>query len=111
MRDSFRESDPKCIKLDQVNRRIQLPKIGWVRYRNSREVLGEIRSVTVRLAVDKGLVSIRTLRAVEPRLQPARSSVWMGESLASIPCPTVSTKSRCSRLEGCCRSERNSNDG
>src|SRR6266481_5586008 len=33
-----------------------------------------------------------------------RRSVWMGESLASIPCPTVSTKSSCSRLEGCCRS-------
>jgi len=82
MRDSFRESDPKCIKLDQVNRRIPLPKIGWVRYRNSREVLGEIRSVTVRLAVGKWLVSIRTLREVEPRLQPARSSVGLDGGVA-----------------------------
>ncbi|PYX57501.1 MAG: cytosine methyltransferase, partial [Acidobacteria bacterium] len=40
VRDSFRESDQKCIKLEQGNNRIQLPKIGWVRYRNSREVLG-----------------------------------------------------------------------
>src|SRR5205814_3593810 len=47
VRDSFRESDQKCIKLEQGNNRIQSPKIGWVRYRNSREVLGEIRSVTV----------------------------------------------------------------
>ncbi len=39
IRDSFRESDPKGIRLDQVNSRIQLPKIGWVRDRNSREVL------------------------------------------------------------------------
>jgi putative transposase len=46
LRDSFRESDPKCIKLDQANCRIQLPKIGWMRYRNSREVLGAVRSVT-----------------------------------------------------------------
>src|SRR6267378_363593 len=82
IRDSFRESDPKCIKLDQVNRRIQLPKIGWVRYRNSREVLGEIRSVTVRLAVGKWLVSIRTLREVEPRLHPARSSVGLDGGVA-----------------------------
>jgi len=29
--------------LEQGNNRIQLPKIGWVRYRNSREVLGEIQ--------------------------------------------------------------------
>jgi putative transposase len=44
---SFRESDPKCITLDQANSRVRLPKIGWVRYRNSREVLGTIRNVTV----------------------------------------------------------------
>ena len=53
-----------------------------MRYRNRREVLGEIRSVTVRLAVGKGLVSIRTLRAVEPRLQPASSSVGLDGGVA-----------------------------
>ena len=82
LRDSFRESDPKCIKLDQVNRRIQLPKIGWVRYRNSREVLGEIRSVTVSLSAGKWLVSISTLREVEPRLHPSRSSVGLDWGVA-----------------------------
>jgi putative transposase len=50
LRDSFRESDPKCIKLDQANHGIQLSNICWVRYRNSREVLGDIRSVIVRLS-------------------------------------------------------------
>jgi putative transposase len=39
-RSSFRESDPKCVTLDQGDSRIRLPKIGWMRYRNSREVLG-----------------------------------------------------------------------
>src|SRR5438105_10353621 len=68
IRDSFRESDPKCIKLDQVNRRIQLPKLGWVRYRNSREVLGEIPSVTV---------SISTRREFEPPVHASRSSVGL----------------------------------
>jgi putative transposase len=38
--DSFRYPDPKQIKLDQANSRIFLPKLGWLRYRNSREVLG-----------------------------------------------------------------------
>jgi len=66
--DSFRESDPKCIQLDQVNRRIQLPKLGRVRYRNSREVLGEIPSVTV---------SISTRREVEPPVHASRSSVGL----------------------------------
>ena len=45
--NAFRYPDPEQIKLDQANSRIFLPKLGWVRYRNSREVLGELRNVTV----------------------------------------------------------------
>ena len=41
-RDSFRYPDPKQIKLDQGNSRIFCP-LGWLRYRNSREVLGTVR--------------------------------------------------------------------
>ena len=40
-RDSFRYPDPKQIKLDQGNRRLYLPKLGWLRFRKSREVLGD----------------------------------------------------------------------
>ncbi|PKN04967.1 MAG: cytosine methyltransferase, partial [Deltaproteobacteria bacterium HGW-Deltaproteobacteria-9] len=36
--DSFRYPDPVQIKLDQGNSRIFLPKLGWLRYRNSRDV-------------------------------------------------------------------------
>ena len=82
IRDSFRESDAKCIKLDQVNSRMQLPKIGWVRYRNSREVLGEIRSVTVSSSVGKWFVSISTRREVEQPLHPSRSSVGLDWGVA-----------------------------
>ncbi|WP_150125092.1 transposase [Aquaspirillum sp. LM1] len=45
--DSFRY--PQGCKLDQANDRIFLPKLGWLRYRNSREVLGAIKNVTVSL--------------------------------------------------------------
>lgn len=45
--DSFRYPDPKQIKLDQGNSRIFLPKLGWLRYRNSRQALGEVKQVTV----------------------------------------------------------------
>jgi putative transposase len=45
--NSFRYPDPKQIKLEQGNGRIFLPKLGWLRYRDSREVLGEVRNVTV----------------------------------------------------------------
>ena len=45
--DAFRYPAPKQIKLDQANNRLFLPKLGWLRYRNSRDVLGELRNVTV----------------------------------------------------------------
>lgn len=63
--DSFRYPDPKQIKLDQANGRIFLPKLGWLRYRNSREALGELRNVTVSLSCGKWFVSIQTRREVE----------------------------------------------
>jgi len=81
-RDSFRESDPKCIKLEQANSRIQLPKIGWVRYRNSREVLGQIRSVTVSLSAGKWFVSVNTLREVEQPQHPSTSAVGLDWGVA-----------------------------
>ena len=45
--DSFRFPEPRQFKLDQGNSRLFLPKLGWLRYRNSREVLGELRNITV----------------------------------------------------------------
>ena len=63
--DSFRYPDPKQIKLDQANSRLFLPKLGWLRYRNSRDVLGELRNVTVSLSGGKWFVSIQTEREVE----------------------------------------------
>jgi putative transposase len=38
--ESFRYTDPEQFRLDAGNSRILLPKLGWVRYRNSRDVLG-----------------------------------------------------------------------
>ena len=52
--DSFRYPDPKQIKLDQGNSRIFLPKLGWLRYRNSRQALGEVKQVTVSANVEIG---------------------------------------------------------
>ena len=39
---SFRYPQGTC--LEQNNNRIWLPKLGWVRYRNSREVLGAVKN-------------------------------------------------------------------
>ena len=73
--DSFRCPDPKQIQLDQANSRIFLPKLGWLRYRNSREVLGMVRNVTVSPSSGKWYFSIQTEREVEPPVHPSGSMV------------------------------------
>ena len=57
-KDSFRF--PQGCKLEQENNRIYLPKIGWVRYHNSRNVLGIIKNVTISQKCGKWYVSIQT---------------------------------------------------
>ena len=72
---SFRYPDPKSIKLEQCNNRIYLPKLGWLRYRNSRDVLGNVRNVTISKAGDKWFVSIQTEREVEQPIPTATSAI------------------------------------
>ena len=80
--DSFRYPDPKQIKLEQHNSRIFLPKLGWIRYRKSRDVLGAVKNVTVSLSGGKWFVSIQTEREVE---QPAPQGGAVGIELADAP--------------------------
>ncbi|AQR65132.1 cytosine methyltransferase [Aquaspirillum sp. LM1] len=63
--DSFRYPDPKQIKLDQANSRLFLPKLGWLRYRNSRQALGAVKNITVSQSCGKWFVSIQTEREIE----------------------------------------------
>ena len=64
--DSFRY--PQGVKLDQGNSRVFLPKLGWVRYRNSRDVIGEVKNATVSQSCGKWFVSIQTELEVEQPL-------------------------------------------
>ncbi|MBC3871479.1 RNA-guided endonuclease InsQ/TnpB family protein [Undibacterium oligocarboniphilum] len=66
MGDSFRY--PQGVKLDQGNSRVFLPKLGWLRYRNSRGVLGEVKNATVSHSCGKWFVSIQTEREVDQPL-------------------------------------------
>jgi putative transposase len=63
--DGFQFPDKNQITVDSVNGRIKAPKLGWLRYRKSRDVLGEVRNVTVSLRCGKWSVSILTKREVE----------------------------------------------
>src|ERR1700733_15090916 len=64
--ESFRYPDAKQFEIDQSNSRIKLPKLGWIRYRNSREILGTPKNITVRLCAGRCYVSIQTEREVQP---------------------------------------------
>ncbi|QUV99749.1 transposase [Chloracidobacterium sp. MS 40/45] len=85
--DSFRYPDPKQIRLDQTNRRLFLPRLGWVRYRHSRDVLGAVKNVTVSTGdrpvarTGKWYVSIQTEREVEPPL-PTGGAVGVDMGIA-----------------------------
>ncbi|MGO0666015.1 RNA-guided endonuclease InsQ/TnpB family protein [Pseudomonas aeruginosa] len=74
-RDIFRFPDSKQFKLDQGNSRIFLPKLGWLRYRNSRQVLGTLKNVTVSLSAGHWYVSIQTEREVAVPLHAAPLAV------------------------------------
>ncbi|MBO0612510.1 RNA-guided endonuclease InsQ/TnpB family protein [Thiothrix fructosivorans] len=79
--DSFRYPDPKQIKLDQGNNRIFLPKLGWIRYRNSREALGELRNVTVSGKSGKWYISIQTQREVEQSVSTTATGAECSRSI------------------------------
>ena len=51
---------PQGCKLEQQNSRLYLPKIGWIRYRNSQKVVGKIKNVTLSQKCGRFFVSIQT---------------------------------------------------
>jgi putative transposase len=78
--DSFRF--PQGCKLEPENRRIFLPKLGWIRYRNSRSVLGDIKNVTVSQRGGLWFVSIQTECNVTQPLPTATSEVGIDVGIA-----------------------------
>ncbi len=80
--DAFRY--PQGVKLDQVNNRISLPKLGWVRYRNSREVIGEVKNITVSQSCGKWYISIQTESEVSTPVHPSASMVGLDAGVAKL---------------------------
>lgn len=66
--DAFRL--PQGFKLDQGNSRVSLPKIGWVRYRKSREVEGVPKNVTVFRKCGHWYMAVQTEQDVEITAHP-----------------------------------------
>ena len=70
-----------------MNSRLFLPKLGWLRYRNSRTVFGAVKNVTVVLSGGKWFVSIQTEREVE---QPLPRGGAVGIDLGVVRFATLS---------------------
>jgi putative transposase len=80
--DRFRYPDPKQFKLDEVNGRIFLPKLGWMRLRLSRAVPGTPCNATVSRSADRWYVSIQTEREVEQPVPQATSVIGIDVGIA-----------------------------
>ena len=80
--DSFRYPDAKQFKIDQGNNRIFLPKLGWLRYRNSRDILGTPKNITVSSNGGKWFVSIQTEREEAEPVHPSASIVGVDVGIA-----------------------------
>ena len=75
---------PQGCKLDQANNRIFLPKLGWIHYRNSREVLGEVKNVTVSHSCGHWNISVQTEREVSDVIHPSTSAIGVDMGIAQF---------------------------
>ena len=73
--ESFRYPDAKQFEVDQANSRIKLPKLGWMRYRNSRDMLGAAKNITISQSGGKWFASIQTEREVAQPVPAAASAI------------------------------------
>jgi len=80
MRDAFRY--PQGFKQDESNARIFLPKIGWVRYRKSRDTKGTAKQVTISLQAGQWYVAVQTEREVDVPTHPSQSAVGVDMGVA-----------------------------
>jgi len=84
---------PQGFEVDNQNGRIKLPKLGWMRYRKSRDILGEPSNVTVSESGGKWYASVQTEREVETPQHPSMSVVGLDWGIVKLA--TLSTGKSC----------------
>ncbi|WP_285131424.1 RNA-guided endonuclease InsQ/TnpB family protein [Leclercia adecarboxylata] len=70
--DSFRVPCQR-VRLDQEKHLVSLPKLGWVKYRKSREITGILKNVTISRKLDKWYISFNTETVVPEPVHPSVS--------------------------------------
>ena len=56
--DSFRLPQLLDGDFDEANARIRIPKIGFVRYRKSRDIQGKVKNLTISIEAGRWYVSV-----------------------------------------------------
>ncbi|MGK9452999.1 RNA-guided endonuclease InsQ/TnpB family protein [Acidithiobacillus caldus] len=93
MHDSLRYPDPEQIKLDlrvkdqdgrRVLPKIFLPRIGWVKFRKSYIIGGEIRNVTVSRSGRHWYASIQIEKEVPDPVHPSTTAVGADRGVANL---------------------------
>ncbi|ABM38066.1 RNA-guided endonuclease InsQ/TnpB family protein [Polaromonas naphthalenivorans] len=79
-REGFRF--PQGFRIDQPNSRIFLPKLGWMRFRNSRDIVGTAKNITISQAGGKWFASIQTEREVEQPIPVATTAIGIDVGIA-----------------------------
>ena len=79
---------PQHCQLDEGNARIFMPKLGFVRYRKSRNIIGNIKNVTVSLKAGKWFVSIQTEDELKDPVHISKTAI--GIDLGCIRFATLS---------------------
>jgi putative transposase len=73
IRDSFRLPVPPIV--NSATKTIKLPKLGWIKYRKSREIVGTIRSATVSRDGDYWYISLLTEQEENLSFHPSKSAI------------------------------------
>jgi putative transposase len=79
---------PQGFKIDEGNARIFMPKLGFVRYRKSRNIIGNIKNITVSQKAGKWFVSIQTEDELKDPVHISKTSI--GIDLGCIRFATLS---------------------
>jgi putative transposase len=80
--ERFRYPDAHQFKVEQSNSRLFLPKLGWLRYRNSQAMLGVAKNITLSHCCGRWYASIQTERTVEAPVHRSNRDVGIDLGIA-----------------------------
>jgi putative transposase len=81
-RDSFRCVGPKQFSLN--GNQVRIPKVGWIRFRKSREIEGTPKNITVSKSGEHWFVSIQTEIEINDPIHPASQVVGIDMGVAKF---------------------------